>query len=86
MKNSRVGRDAALLFIASAIISYFLPWATFSVWIYRLLLILGLVFFLIGLVRLRTNRPFGIRLIAVSLGPFAVWLILWLMKQNGLLP
>ena len=86
MKNARIGRDAVLLFIASVILSYFLPWASYSVWMFRILLILGLLFFLVGIVRWRTDRPFAIRLIAISLGPFAVWFILRMMNRYGLLP
>ncbi|MCX6559505.1 MAG: hypothetical protein NTZ26_03225 [Candidatus Aminicenantes bacterium] len=86
MRQEGTARDAVWLLLGSILISYFLPWSTSTYWTFWLLGILGLVLFVFGLVRLKTNRPLGIRLIAVSLGPFIVWLTLWLLNQAGLLP
>ena len=86
MKKSGTIRDAIWLLIGSTLISYFLPWSTTTYWTFWLMCILGLVLFVFGLVRLKTNRPLAIRLIAVSLGPLVVWLALWLLNQAGLLP
>jgi hypothetical protein len=86
MKEKGAVRDAVWLLLGSILISYFLPWSTATYWTFWLLCILGLVLFVFGLVRWKTNRPLGIRLIAVSLGPFIVWLTLWLLNQAGLLP
>jgi hypothetical protein len=86
MKKAGFPWDAILLLFGSILLCYFVPWGAASNWSVWPLRAMGAFLIAFGIRRLATDRPLGIRLIAMGAGPFVLWLIIWQLAKNDWLP